>query len=47
MLNSVAFNTAIAAKNSAVSAYYAERTAYYAEKNAELTNALGFLVALK
>ena len=34
-------------ENTAVTAYYAEKTAKYAKINAELTNALGFLVALK
>lgn len=33
--------------NTAVTAYNTEVTAYYSKKNAELTNALGFLVALK
>lgn len=33
-------------ENTAVIAYNTERTAYYAKKNAELTNALGYLVAL-
>ena len=35
------------ADNTEVIAYNTEKTAYYAKKNAELTNALGFLVALK
>ena len=33
--------------NTKVTAYNTEKTAFYAKKNAELTNALGFLVALK
>lgn len=33
--------------NTEVIAYNTEKTAYYAKKNAELTNALGFMVALK
>lgn len=39
-MDTIADNTAIAAHNSAVSAYYSK-------KNAELTNALGFMLALK
>ena len=35
------------ADNTEVIAYNTERTAFYAKKNAELTNALGFMVALK
>lgn len=35
------------AYNTKVTAYNTEKTAFYAKKNAELTNALGFLVALK
>lgn len=35
------------ADNTEVIAYNTERTAFYAKKNTELTNALGFLVALK
>lgn len=34
------------ADNTAVIAYNTERTAFYAKKNAELTNALGYMVAL-
>lgn len=34
-------------KNTAATAYYAEQTAKYTKINAELTNALGFMVALK
>jgi hypothetical protein len=30
-----------------VIAYNTERTAFYSKRNAELTNALGFMVALK
>lgn len=33
--------------NTAVSAYYSQVNAFYAKKNAELTNALGFMVAFK
>lgn len=33
--------------NTAITAFNTEVTAYYSKKNAELTNALGFLVALK
>ena len=33
-------------ESSAVTAYNTARAAYYAQKNAELTNALGYLVAL-
>lgn len=33
-------------QNSKIIAYNTERTAYYAKKNAELTNALGYMVAL-
>lgn len=39
-LNSIANNTKMVAYNT-------EKTAFYAEKNAELTNALGFMIALK
>ena len=35
------------ADNTQVIAYNTERTAFYSKKNAELTNALGFMVALK
>lgn len=35
------------AKNSAVTAYNTAMTAHYARKNAELANALGFMIALK
>ncbi len=35
------------ADNTEVIAYNTEKTAFYAKKNAELTNALGFMVALK
>ncbi len=35
------------AQNTAVTAYNTARTAYYTQKNAELTNALGYLIALK
>ena len=35
------------AKNSDVIAHNTAATAYYAEKNAELTNAMGYLVALR
>lgn len=34
-------------KNSDVIAHNTAATAYYAEKNAELTNAMGYLVALR
>ena len=34
------------ADNTEVIAYNTERTAFYAKKNTELTNALGFMVAL-
>lgn len=34
------------ADNTAVIAYNTERTAFYAKKNAELTNALGYMIAL-
>ena len=37
----------IIAKNTEVTAFYSKVNAYYAKKNAELTNALGFLIALK
>ena len=33
-------------ENTAITAYYAEKTAQYAKMNAELTDALGFMVAL-
>ena len=45
--SSIAAHTAQIAENSEVIAYNTEATAFYAKKNAELTNALGFLVALK
>ena len=35
------------AKNSDVIAHNTAATAYYAKKNAELTNAMGYLVALR
>ena len=35
------------AHNSKVIAYNSERTAFYAKKNQELTNALGYMIALK
>ena len=38
--------TANIEQNSKIIAYNTERTAYYAKKNAELTNALGYMVAL-
>ena len=34
-------------KNTEITAYYSKVNAYYSKKNAELTNALGFMVALK
>ena len=40
-------NTAAIAENMAVVAHNTAVTALYAKKNAELTNALGFMVALK
>ena len=40
-------NLDIIAKNTEVTAFYSKVNAYYAKKNAELTNALGFLIALK
>ena len=39
-------NLTTMANNSQVIAYNTEQTAYYAKKNVELTDALGFLVAL-
>lgn len=43
----IEMSTQNAAVNSNIIAYNTERSAYYAKKNAQLTNALGFLVALK
>ena len=40
-------NTEAIARFSQISAHYSEVSAYYAKKNAELTNALGFVTALK
>ena len=40
-------NSEAVKQNTQIAAYYSERTAYYSDMNAELTNALGFLVALK
>lgn len=40
-------NTASIAQNTNLIAYNTAATAYYSKKNAELTNALGFMVALK
>ena len=40
-------NTTKIAENSAVIAHNSAVTAYYSKVNAELTNALGFMVALK
>ena len=40
-------NLDIITKNTEVTAFYSKVNAYYAKKNAELTNALGFLIALK
>ena len=34
-------------ENTAVAAYYSQVNAYYSKKTAELTNALGFMMALK
>lgn len=40
-------NTKEIAENTAVAAYYSQVSAYYSKKTAELTDALGFMVALK
>ena len=40
-------NSSIIAENSNVIAHYSEITAYYSKKNAELTDAMGYLVAFK
>ncbi len=42
----ISSNTSVIADNAAVTAHNTAVTAYYAKKNAELTNALGYLVAL-
>ena len=43
----IAGNTSVIAENTAVIAHNTAVTALYAKKNAELTDALGFMVALK
>ena len=43
----IVYNIETLASNSSIIAYNTEKTAFYAKKNAELTNALGFLIALK
>lgn len=45
--NVIAKNSDVVAKNSKVIAHNTAVTAYYSKVNAELTNALGFMVALK
>ncbi len=40
-------NTEAVANNTALTAYYAAENAYWSKKNAELTNSLGFLIAMK
>lgn len=45
--NTIAKNTSVIAENTAVIAHNTAVTALYAKKNAELTDALGFMVALK
>lgn len=47
ILDSIENNTAEIKANTDVIAHYSEITAYYSKKNADLTNALGYLVALK
>lgn len=44
-LNSIQHDVSNISKNSEVIAYNTEVTAYYSKRNAELTNALGFLIA--
>ena len=46
-METVAENTATIAENSEQIAYNTAATAFYAKRNAELTDALGFMVALK
>ena len=46
-LKGIKENTAVISENTAVIAHNTAATAYYAKKNAELTDALGYLVALK
>ena len=40
-------NTKEIAENTAVAAYYSQVSAYYSKKTAEMTDALGFIMALK
>ena len=35
------------AQNTAISAYYSAENAYWSRKNAQISNSLGFLIALK
>lgn len=46
-LKNISQDSSTIAKNSEVIAYNTAATAYYAKKNAELTDAMGYLVALK
>ena len=46
-IRSIEDNTAHIAQNSDVIAHNTAVTAYYSKVNAELTNALGYMVALK
>ena len=40
-------NSAVTAHNTALTAHYSAITAHYSKINAELTNALGFMIAMK
>ena len=47
MKNTNFFTVATVAENAEIAAHYSQISAFYAKRNAELTDALGYLIAFK